>query len=146
MGKSFIEFRGHGFWVRDTPLEVWLTIVTLHLRYGAHLESAAFADLRETWLNTRDCQGCVGNCALLDRVLASDDLVRVAVEASREALASIRRIGPMLDRNYLDLLGFSGFDQDLDAWKVVQVGEHFVSLLNGGLAWNVQTSPVLPSM
>jgi hypothetical protein len=147
MGKSFTEFRRRGFWARDTSLELWLRLVALHLRYRERIEDAAFRDLRETWLTaTSGCQGCVGESADLNRVLSNDDLVRVALEASDEALKAIRRLGPKLDQKYLNALGLPGtFVADLDAWKVVQVGEHFIRLLRGELQWEVRSSPLLPA-
>ena len=147
MGKSFTEFRGRGFWARDTPLELWLRLVTLHLRYRVWVEDAAFRDLRETWLiATSGCQGCVGESANLNRVLFNDDLVKIAVEASEETLKTIERLGPKLDHKYLNALGLPGtFMADLDAWKVVQVGEYFVRLLRGELQWEVRSSPLLPA-
>src|SRR5438105_4492862 len=117
MGKSFTEFRGRGFWARDKPLELWLRLVTLHLRYRVWVEDAAFRDLRETWLTaTSGCQGCVGDCANLDRVLFNNDLVKVAVEASEEALGAIQQLGPKLDHKYLNALGLPGTFTDLDVW------------------------------
>jgi hypothetical protein len=147
MGKSFVEFRGHGFHARDTPMELWLRLVTLQLRYRVLTEDTAFRDLRETWLiATSGCQGCVGECAGLDRVLADDDLVKVAIEASEEALKVLKELGPKLDHKYLNALGLPGsFMADLDAWKVVQIGEHFVCLLRGELRWDARSSPLLPA-
>ena len=147
MGKSFTEFRGHGFWARETSLEVWLRLVSLHLHYRVGIEEAAFRDLRESWLiATSGCQGCVGNCADLDRVLFDDKLVAVAIEASEETLKVIDGLGPELDHRYLNALGIDGhFTADLHAWKVVQIGEHFIRLLRGELPWQVRSSPLLPS-
>jgi len=149
MGKSFTEFRGHGFWVKDWPLEVWLCLVTLNLRnpYGLHNE--AFETLRYTWLfaATVGGTGCVGNFAALDRVLVNDDLVDLAIKASERTLEGIRALGPKLDHRYLNLLGTAGstFIGEIDSWSVVQVGEHFLRLLRGELAWEPRTSPVLPT-
>jgi hypothetical protein len=147
MGKSFVEFRGHGFHARDTPLELWLRLVTLQLRYRVAIEDAAFRDLRETWLiATSGCQGCVGECAGFDRVLSNDDLVKVAIEASEEVLKAVKELGPKLDHKYLNTLGLPGhFMADLDTWKVVQVGEHFVRLLRGEVDWDARSSPLLPA-
>lgn len=146
MGKSFIQFRGHGFWVRDTPLEVWLRLATLHLGYRSW-DGTAFMKVRETWLSaTSGCNGFVGDAADLDGVLANEELLSAAVEASEDTLKSIRRIGPKLDAKHLNALGLPGiFTTDFDAWEVQQVGEHFVRLLRGELDWEVRSSPCLPT-
>ena len=31
MGTSFIDYRGHGFWTRDSKIEVWLHLLCMEI-------------------------------------------------------------------------------------------------------------------
>jgi hypothetical protein len=148
MGSSFTSFRGQGFWSREGPLETWLCLVVLQLRHRSCVDVKAFSDLRETWMDaaTAGCQGFVGNAAALDRLLEDEELLKTAIEASEDTLQALRKLGPTLDRRYLNLLGGAGgYVRDPEAWRILQVGEHFLRLLRGELTWDVRTSPMLPT-
>jgi hypothetical protein len=149
MGKDFVEFRGHGFWVKDWAMEVWLCFLIPKLRNHYNLHPDAFRDLRDTWYfaATAGCQGFVGGAAALDRVLCNEHIIEVAVKASEKTLEAVQALGPKLDYRYLNMLGTgtSSFTGDMDSWMIVQVGDHFLRLLRGELAWELRTSPLLPT-
>jgi len=72
-------------------------------------------------------------------------MIQIAIEASEASLVALKRLGPKLDRNYLNALGLPGvYVADLDAWKVEQVADHFIRLLKGELQWDLWSSPLLP--
>src|SRR5580765_7246527 len=50
MGTSFVEIGGHGFWMRDSILELWLRLLALHLEDPPGDEAHVVRTIRDNWL------------------------------------------------------------------------------------------------
>lgn len=146
MGTSFVDFRDHGFWTSDGKLEIWLHLLTLAVTRRA--ERAEWLDQAgQHWheQSTAGFTGCVS--ADLDRWIGHQaDRVVVVAELAREARRALLEAGVLRCAD-LNSAGVGGPDSswtaDLDAAVVLPVADAFTALLDGRIAWDSKTSPVL---
>jgi hypothetical protein len=114
MGTSFVQYKGFGFWTRDSYLESWLTNMIEELCKSAYLEPWQ-EELGEHWrIQAKIDGGCM-----------SVDLDKFLIDSKREKLL-IEIAGWTLERCYP-----SGF----------RTGELFIDLLVGRLKTTV-SSPI----
>lgn len=146
MGTSFTDYRGRGFWARDSVLELWLFVLSLEID-GASQTPPWLLNARDDWRlqATVGFQGCVS--ASLDEHLG-DDTSRVSLLLCVAASARRRLLdyGPVVPRRVLNSFGLGGggtFQADLDPAVVLPVAEAFTALLQGEIVWDPSTSPVL---
>src|SRR5260370_1314764 len=146
MGSSFTEFRGYGFWARDSSLEVWLYLLVREV--GKMTDPPDWLRLaREDW-HLKATVGFLGwICANLDEHITSTDRDEATVRLSNDALAWLHQQGPLMSAELLNSFQCGGegayFTRDVETDNFIRVGEAFVQLLEGKLKTDAATSPVL---
>lgn len=144
MGTTFVGIGDNGFWMRDGILELWLRLLALHLEDPAD-DSSPCDTIRSQWLLAS--RGYFNGCVPLD--IESD----IATDAGRklilDAIASLRKsltLAPdTLDHRVLNLLGFSGpLTEDPDTWRLLDVADAFVDLIEGRVTSAVESTEWMP--
>lgn len=154
MGSSFTCFRGHGFWTRDSLLEVWLRLLANEVdrldRVPTWLKEA-----RTNWhiQATSGFNGFVA--AALDEFLTGDERIHLIESLAVRALSRLAVVGPLLPKEYLNTLmeepssGYGAdpkagyFSRDGEACPFVRVGECFLALVRGKLDADDENSPMV---
>jgi hypothetical protein len=145
MGSSFIDFKGYGFWARDTHIDLWLYLL---VREIDKLESRAdwLEAAREHWLE----QATVSFVGLvqpqLDEYLTSQERVDLVIHLSERVLNLLYEKGGHVSGEYLNARGIGGGGyRPATTWEMenfVGVGRKFVELLKGEVRTSASTSPV----
>lgn len=128
MGRSYTEYRGRGFWSRDSQLELWLRLLAMNLP-GA-LVPGWQKDLQHEWFfwSSGQCNGFVS--AQLDTLGDDPEKVQVVLKLVREMLLRLKACDEYLPPTFLNLLGISGrFEHEYPTRLIIDVGEQFKSLL-----------------
>jgi hypothetical protein len=145
MGSSFTDFRGKGFWSRDSLLQAWLRVVALNMGEEVYKEGWQH-DLRDHWLLMSGIGG--GGCVWpsLDEFLTDEDQVAVILRASECAIQRLRAFGAFVPAAFLNALGFEyPFDADLPIEWFNRIADCLSALLRGTLATDASNSPTLPA-
>ena len=134
-----------GFWMRDSVLELWLRFLALHVEDP--VESGSLATrIRDQWLlaSRGFFTGCVPE-GLAEAVSTpeGDKLVRAAIDS---VLESLRSAPPHLSKGVVNLMGFTGgeFTADIETWRLVEVGQAYLALLDGKLMAGPSDSSFMP--
>ncbi|MEM6469291.1 MAG: hypothetical protein AAF802_06955 [Planctomycetota bacterium] len=144
MGTTFVGIGDNGFWMRDGVLELWLRLLALHLEDPADDSSPCDA-IRSQWLLAS--RGSFNGCVLLD--LGSDISTAAGRKLILEAITSLRssleNSPETLDHHVLNLLGFSGpFSGNPETWRLIDVADAFVDLIEGRVTRTVETTEWMP--
>ena len=147
MGTTFVglgETR-RGFWMSDGVLELWLRFLALHVEDPVESGSLA-TKIRDQWLlaSRGFFSGCVPEG--LEEAVSTpegDKLVRAAIGSLLEAL---RSAPPHLGNGVLNLMGFTGgeFTADIETWRLVEVGQAYLALLDGKITAGPSDSSFMP--
>jgi hypothetical protein len=146
MGSSFTRYRERGFWSWDAEIELWLYLLAEEVRQLDHPPDW-LGEAAEDWKlqATAGFGGCVS--AGLDRHASTPERAALIAELAARALARLRGRGEVLTAGWLNFLGLGGpqshFSMDLPTGVFTAVGEAFIGLLRGQIAWDASTSPVL---
>lgn len=145
MGTSFVSISGHGFWVRDGLLELWLRLLALHLEDPAE-PGMLTTTIRDQWLLAS--RGYFNGCVPvgLEEAVSTEEgaaLVRAAVDSLLKALSDAP---DQLGKEVFNLMGFSGvtFTRDIEAWRLIEVGRAFLDLLDGKISSDPSDDPLMP--
>jgi hypothetical protein len=130
VGRSFVEFRGSGFWARDTALEVWLWLLCREIELLPETPDWLFA-LRDHWHlhATAGFNGCVSPS--LDRFLTDEGHVSQVLALSERAEVRLREQGA-LDATALNAMSIGGgatFGRTVPARVFLEVAWAFAGLL-----------------
>jgi hypothetical protein len=151
MGRSFVTTDGeHGFWMRDTVLEVWLRFLALHIREPDDTDSVqtheATKCIRDRFLlaSTGYFVGCVPHG--LEEVVATTEgatLLRSAVESLLQGLESAPK---ELSIGVLSLMGLEiyGYPGDFGTWRLIEVAHAFLALLDGKITATASSTEFMP--
>ncbi|MHC4177060.1 MAG: hypothetical protein ACYSWU_06120 [Planctomycetota bacterium] len=146
MGTSFTEFKGRGFWARDSSIEFWLWLLAQEIDRRDEV-AGWLAEAREHWhvQATEGFTGCVD--ASLDEYLTSPERVQTVLGLAERALDGLQGRGAVLSADWLNSLGIGGqgarFGEDVPTEVFARVGEAFIKLLREELPWDAKWSPVL---
>ena len=149
MGTTFVCTRrgldAPGFWLTDGILELWLRFLALHIEDPTICGSVA-TKIRDQWLlaSRGYFNGCVPH-EMEDAVATAEgaQLVRNAVHALLDALSK----GPtQLSAATLNLMGISSgrFVHDIDAWRLVEISQAFLDLLDGKITDDARSTAFMP--
>ncbi|WP_439630215.1 hypothetical protein [Gemmata sp.] len=145
MGTTFAGIGDRGFWMRDSILELWLRFLALHVEDPVESGSLA-ASIRDQWLlaSRGFFTGCVPEG--LEEAVATpegDKLVRGAIVSLLETL---RSAPPHLSKGVLNLMGFTGgaFNADIETWRLVEIGEAYLGLLDGKVGAGPSDTSFMP--
>lgn len=147
MGTTFVALNDprRGFWMSDGILELWLRFLALHVEDPVKSGSLA-TQIRDQWLlaSRGYFAGCVPD-GLAEAVSTpeGDSLVRAAIGSLLDAL---RSAPPHLSSGVLNLMGFGGgeFTADIETWRLVEVGEAFLALLDGKVTAGPSDAAFMP--
>lgn len=145
MGTTFVEIGGKGFWMRDSILELWLRLLALHVE-DPHEEASIGRKIRDNWLlASRGYFGGHVPDGLEEAVSTPEG--RATVVAAIQSLMQALTNGPvMLDHDTLNLLGFAGgeFTGDVEAERLIQVGNAFLALIAGQIQTGASSTEFMP--
>jgi hypothetical protein len=146
MGSSFIDFKGYGFWARDTHIDLWLYLL---VREIDKLESGDdwLKGAREHWLEQATVAFVGWVHPQLDDYLTSQERVDLVIRLSERVLKLLNEKGGHVSGEYLNARGIGGGGyQPATTWEMenfVGVGRKFVELLKGEVRTSASTSRVL---
>ena len=146
MGSSFVEYRGRGFWVGDSRLEVWLYLLATEIDRRSD-DPDWLASARDHWYEqaTVGFVGCIN--ADLDQIAASDARREDLINLSEAAVLRLEARGESIGRDELNAMGTgspgSEFLADMPTDALSAVGERFIQLLKGEVVTTSATSDVL---
>jgi hypothetical protein len=131
--------------MRDGVLELWLRFLALHVEDP--IESGSLATrIRDQWLlaSRGFFTGCVPE-GLEEAVStpAGEALVRAAIHS---LLAALDAAPPRLNKDVLNLMGFTGgdFTADVETWRMVEVGHAYLALLDGQITAGPSDTSFMP--
>src|SRR5438067_1963531 len=130
MSSTFVSIGEHGFWLRDSMLELWLRLAALHIEDP--LDSGSIETrIRDQWLIAS--RGCFsGHVPIrLEEDIATPEGKKVVVDAIESLLAALKKAPPTVDGNTLNLLGISGFAGNPETRPLIDVGQAFLDLIDG---------------
>jgi hypothetical protein len=140
-----VRVRGCGFWMSDSLLELWLRLLALHIKDPVEPESLA-AKIRDQWLlaSRGYFNGCVP--AGLEEAVATpqgEALVRAAIDSLLGALGSAPA---RLSKDVFNLMGLSNaeFTADIETWRLVEVGQAHLDLLDGKVLTGPGDAALMP--
>ncbi len=153
MGTSFVTADGeHGFWMRDSILELWLRLLLLHIPEPADADSETVhrvsRQIRDNWLLASKGYfiGCVPsdveNAVSTPEGLA---VVRSAIDSLRKSLV---KMPSTLDKNVLNLLGFDPrgliWVDDFETRRLIETADAFSELLEGKILDTARSTTRMP--
>ena len=144
MGNTFVNIADRGFWIYDSPLEVWLRLLALHIEDP--LESGTVAStVRDQWLlaSRGYFTGCVPHG--LDEAVSNEEgkkVVRAAITSLMKALnAAPTRLNPEV----FNLMGMSGtFTGEINTQWIIEVGQAFLDLIDGKIPSGPADDALMP--
>ncbi|MFJ7207028.1 hypothetical protein ACIQWR_26285 [Streptomyces sp. NPDC098789] len=135
MGRSYVDYRGSGFWTRDVQAEVYLCLLS-----AAAGEVAGpprwLRGAREDWRlqATAGFMGCVSP-GLDEHVGVEPERVDLVLELSERVRNRLVAWGPAIPKDLVSALGTGGgqdvFDDDLDTGPFLRFADAFAGLLRG---------------
>jgi hypothetical protein len=144
MGTTFVRIGECGFWMNDSVLELWLRLLALHVEDPVSPGSRA-ATIRDQWLfaSRGYCNGCVP--VRLDEALSAPEGERLVRAAIRSLLAALSTAPSHIDKDALNLMGFSGeFTADVDTRRLAEVGKAWLDLLDGKITSRAEDASFMP--
>lgn len=139
MSKSSIEFRGKQIWWGDGDIELWL--YSLARGVDRMPDPPRFLrDAREIWRQEYSIGFGGAPDPHLDEICTSDDRIRIVLELSRHALATLEQ-NPVIPRQELARDAVGGdylWTADGDASGVIQLGRAIIDLLSSAMMPSMQ--------
>ena len=150
MGTSFVSVNGeHGFWMRDSTLELWLRLLTLHIPEPTDNDSPATHQLtrqiRDQWLLAS--KGYFGGCVPdgMEDAASTEQGSRIVRAAIQSLLRALESAPQLLNKDVLNLLGIEGVTFfDMETYRLVEVGHAFLGLLNGEIKGTASSTAFMP--
>lgn len=130
--------------MRDGILELWLRLLALHVPESPD-ESWAGYQIRNQWLLASGVHfgGCVPHG--LQEATATEEGRQIIRTAIVSLMQRLKLAPPSLNGSILDLLGIEGtFSEEFGTWRLLEVGEAFLDLLDGKLECTVKSTAFMP--
>lgn len=131
--------------MRDSILELWMRLVALHMEEPTK-DDSIIRPIRDQWL--LGSRGYFNGCIPIDlnADVSSNAGRKLIMDAIRSVLKHLGRASDTLDKNVLNLLGIDGctFTQDIDTWRLVEVGEAFLDLIDGKITGTAESTEFMP--
>ncbi len=145
VGTTFVNISGRGFWMLDSVLELWLRLLALHV--DDPVESGTVATkIRDQWLlaSRGIFTGCVPDG--LEEAGSTEEGLALVQAAIHSLLQALEEAPGHLNKDVFNLMGFSNgtFTRDLETWRLVEVGNAFLALLDGNITAGPSDSSFMP--
>jgi hypothetical protein len=124
-------------------LELWLRLAALHIEDP--VESGSIETrIRDQWLLAS--RGYFTGCVPigLDEDVATPEGKKVVVDAIQSLLAALKKAPPTVDGNTLNLLGIDGFAGNPETWRLIEVGQAFLDLIDGKITTTAGDDAPMP--
>jgi hypothetical protein len=100
MGRSFVKFKGHGFWTRDEYLLDWLTAALVEITKIEHVDAWKL-EIGHTWDEAIMTGFPGGIDPALDKILTDQSRVQFLIDLSKKLELStsdpkLKRFGELL--------------------------------------------------
>lgn len=144
MGTTFIEIDNKGFWVRDSILEIWLRLVSLHIDDPKEDDSIN-SIIRDQWLLASKgfFIGCIP--VNLEEFIKIDEAKTIILNAIESLLKKLVVSPKKLDKNVINLLGLNGdIPADIETWRLVEISNAFIDLINGKIYKSIRKTEFMP--
>ncbi|MGE0605485.1 MAG: hypothetical protein AB7O62_00050 [Pirellulales bacterium] len=152
MGTSFVTLteattgNEPGFWMRDSMLELWLRLLSLHLPEPNDLgEHHATLEIRNRWLlaSRGYFLGCVPHD--LECVFSTQEGRTVVRKAIDSLLKELQSNNSPLDAATINLLGIEGFQFfSIERRCLADIVYAFLDLLDGKITCTARSTDVMP--
>ncbi len=131
MGTTYVEIDNNGFWMKDGILELWLRLVSLHIRDENDDIAPAHVIRNQFLLASRGYfVGCVPHG--IEQAVSSNEgklAVLDAIESLRQTLSHAPK---KLDKGVLNVIGIEGqFITDFETSRLVDVCNAIEDLIKG---------------
>jgi hypothetical protein len=145
MGTTFVSIdRNHGFWMRDSVLELWLRLLALHVEDPSE-PAPLTRQIRDTWLlaSRGYFNGHVPH-SLED--FASTETGRRTIEhALRSLMDALSHAPAIIDRSALVLLGLDhSAAKSIETRRLIEIGHAFRDLLDGNIPSTAAETSFMP--
>jgi hypothetical protein len=147
MGTTFVALNDprRGFWMSDSVLELWLRFLALHVEDPVESGSLP-TQIRDQWLlaSRGFFTGCVPDG--LAEAVSTPEGARLVRAAIGSLLGALRSAPPQLSRGVLNLMGLDSGEctADIETWRLVEVGEAFLALLDGKVTAGPSDAAFMP--
>jgi hypothetical protein len=145
MGTTFINIGKNGFWIRDSILELWLRLLSLHIEEPVKDEVKVYS-IRDKWLLASKgyFTGCIP--VALEEAVSTEEGRIVVLKAINSLLNSLHKIPEKLDKNTLNIIGIEGsiFLEDIDPSDLIEVGKAFTDLIEGKIKMTASDTTIMP--
>lgn len=145
MGTTFVGIGDRGFWMRDSILEIWLRFLALHIEDPVESGSLA-TEIRDQWLLASRGYfiGCVPDG--LEEAVSTPEGEKLVRSAIHSLLNALKKAPNYLSNGVLNLMGFNDgeFTQDLENWRLVEIGQAYLDLLDGKIQTRSSDSFFMP--
>lgn len=143
MGSTFVGINENGFWMRDCFLELWLRFAALHIEDTVEDQSLAHTIRNEWLLASRGYFGGAVPFRIEENISTAEG--KTIVLKAFESLLSALRTGPeFLAAGVVNLMGVDSWGKDIEARRLIQVGESLVQLIEGKKFAGPEDSSYMP--
>jgi hypothetical protein len=147
MGWSFVGVGQprRGFWTNDSVLEVWLRFLALHVVEPTESCTLA-AKIRDQWLlaSRGYFHGSIPNG--IEEAIATQQGETIVRDAIHSLLNALKTAPSKLSKDTLNIMGMADgmFCDDLSTWRLREVGNAFLDLLDGKITDGPELSVLTP--
>lgn len=144
MGTSFVGIGGHGFWMTDGILELWLRLLALHVDDPVEDDSLE-TKIRNQWLLAS--RGYFGGCVPdgLEDAVATEAGKTIVVQAIHALLKCLEKAPQTINKDVLNLLGFSNpFVLNIETQRLIEVANAYLDLIDGKIQTDARDTSFMP--
>jgi len=131
--------------MRDSILELWMRLVALHMEEPTK-DDSVIRRIRDQWL--LGSRGYFNGCIPIDlnEDVSSDAGRKLITNAINSVLKQLAQAPDTLDKDVLNLLGIDSgsFTKNIETWRLVEVGEAFLALIDGKITGTAESTEFMP--
>jgi hypothetical protein len=144
MGTTFVSVGEHGFWLRDSLLELWLRLASLHIEDPTEPGGVA-TKIRDQWLVAS--RGYFNGCVPVDigEDISTAEGKKLVRDATQSLQRSLKQAPATIGGDALNLLGIEGrFGSVIETWRLIEVGQAFLDLVDGKITTTAEQDAPMP--
>lgn len=129
--------------MRDRMLELWLRLLCLHIEETPD-EDSLNRIIRDKWLLAS--RGLFNGCVPvdLDGQVSTEEGKKIVVDAIDSCLRGLSNADETLSGDLLDLLRIEGSFGDIETWRLIEIGEAFLDLIEGRIVGTAAKTEFMP--